>query len=74
MNADLIPLDPERTAQYVTNAIDALTETAKLSPSFPDVVQMLNLFFEHADQEVVFEATSSCIRELQPKLLIQASP
>lgn len=74
VNADLIPLDPERTAQYVTNAIDALTKTAKLSPSFPDVVQMLNLFFEHADQEAVFEATSSCIQQLQPKLLMQASP
>lgn len=75
VNATLIPQDPERLAKYVTNAIDALTRCATLSPSFPDVVQLLNLFFEYADQQAVFVSTAnSCIEKLAPKLLLQASP
>ncbi|OHS94749.1 PIKK family atypical protein kinase [Tritrichomonas foetus] len=74
VNASLISLDPSYLADYVTNAINALTTCAKLSPSFPDVVQLLNIFFEHANEEAIFHSTASFICELQPKLLIQATP
>lgn len=75
VNVALIPLDNANLAMYVTNAIDALTQCAKLAPSFPDVVQLLNLFFEHANLEKVFSSTAhTCIKKLQPKLLLQASP
>ena len=75
VNVALLGLDSDNLAMYVTNAIDALTKCAKLAPSFPDVVQLLNLFFEHANLEAVFSSTAhTCIKKLQPKLLLQASP
>lgn len=67
--------DPSQITKYVTNAIDALTQCAEISPSFPDVVQLLNLFFEHANHPDVFNSTAhACIERLHPKLLLQASP
>ena len=74
VNASLISLDQDNFEDYVTNAINALTLCAKLSPSFPDVVQLLNIFFEHANEERIFKATASFIEALQPKQLIQATP
>lgn len=76
INVYLIPLDPDREqkALYAVNGIHALTRCVKIMPSFPDVVQMLNLFFEYADTREVFDMTASCIRELPPKLLLQANP
>ena len=63
----------ERTTRYVTNAIDALAVCCRISPLFTDVVQLLNLFFEHADQEDVFEQSKYCISQLSDDLLLQAS-
>ncbi|OHS97693.1 PIKK family atypical protein kinase [Tritrichomonas foetus] len=75
VNVALISLDNSHVTHYVTNAIDSLTRCAQLSPSFPDIVLLLNLFFEHADISTVFSTTAhSCIEALQPKLLLQASP
>ena len=75
INISLLNFDKEHLTHYVTNAIDALTKCATLSPSFPDVVQLLNLFFEYADQKVVFNSTAhKCIEKLHPKLMLQASP
>jgi phosphatidylinositol kinase/protein kinase (PI-3 family) len=74
VNAIRIGFDPENVVQYVTNAIDALTRAVQLAPAFPDVVQLLNLFFDHAKHVDIFQSTRSCIAMLQPKLLLQASP
>ena len=76
VNVYLIPMHPDEAQKsvYAANAIEALTECAKVEPAFPDVVQMLNLFFDYANRWDVFEMTASCIRELPPKLLLQANP
>ena len=73
VNCDLASRDPHRIAKYVTNAIDALAECCKLSPSFTDVVQLLNLFFEHAEEGDVFEQTKKSIKQLSVGLLLKAS-
>ncbi|KAK8900470.1 hypothetical protein M9Y10_002797 [Tritrichomonas musculus] len=75
INISLTTLDPDHLTDYVTNAIDSLTKCALVSPSFPDVVQLLNLFFEYADQPAIFNSTAhSCIEKLHPKLILQAAP
>ena len=75
VNISLAAHESSHVTKYVTNAIDALTQCAQISPSFPDVVQLLNLFFEHADQSDVFNSTAhACIEKLQAKLMLQASP
>lgn len=75
VNIELSVVDPENIEKYITNAIDALAKCAQTSPMFPDVVQLLNLFFENADKQEIFNSTAhSCIRTLSPKLLLQASP
>ena len=75
VNIELISLDPPNLAHYVTNAIDALSQCCIMAPSFTDVVQLFNLFFDHANEGNVFEhTTTNCISRLQPKLLLQASP
>ncbi|OHT08492.1 PIKK family atypical protein kinase [Tritrichomonas foetus] len=75
VNISLAAQDSTHVTKYVTNAIDALTQCAQISPSFPDVVQLLNLFFEHADHPDVFNSTAhACIEKLSAKLLLQASP
>lgn len=75
VNVALLSLDTANLPMYVNNAIDALTQCEKLSPSFPDVVQLLNLFFEYANREEVFNSTTrNCIETLSPKLMLQASP
>ncbi|EAY01129.1 PIKK family atypical protein kinase [Trichomonas vaginalis G3] len=75
VNTQLIELDPPNLPHYVTNAIDALSQCCTISPSFTDVVQLLNLFFDHANEGDIFEhTTNNCLNRLQPKLLLQASP
>ncbi|EAX92448.1 PIKK family atypical protein kinase [Trichomonas vaginalis G3] len=75
VNTQLIALDKQETAKYVTNAIDALTHCCLIAPSFTDIVQLLNLFFEHANIENVFNhATNGYLNRLSPKLILQASP
>ena len=75
VNTDLSRRDPDAdVAECVNNAINALTACARVAPSFSDVVQLLNIFFEHADQRSVFACTGKFIKELDPKLLLQASP
>ena len=75
INSALADLDPSHLIEYTTNAIDALTQCAMIDPSFPDVVLLLNLFFENAHLPQIFNSTAhSCIEKLQPKLLLQASP
>ena len=76
VNVALIARDPCNNKEYAMNAINALAQCAKLSPSFPDIVLLLNLFFEgkfNSDSDFFNEACS-CIESLQPKLLLQASP
>lgn len=75
VNVALASHNDSNLTLYVTNAIDALTQCATLSPSFPDVVLLLNLFFEHADINDVFNSTAhNSIEKIQPKLLLKASP
>ena len=75
VNTALIEHDPESLSRYVTNAIDALTQCARRDPSFPDVVQLLNLFFDYAHRPEVFNSTAhQSIKTLPPQLLLQASP
>ncbi|OHT09569.1 PIKK family atypical protein kinase [Tritrichomonas foetus] len=74
VNVSLITFDPERKVKYAINAITALSRCAKLSPSFPDGVQMLNIFFEHAGNDEIFMQTYEMIQNLPSKLLLAASP
>ena len=75
VNVALAGLDKENLTSYVTNAIDSLTKCATLSPSFPDIVLLLNIFFENAEKYEVFTSTAhKCIEQLPPKMLLQASP
>ena len=74
VNIQLITYDPPNIPRYVTNAIDALSQCCILAPNFTDVVQLLNLFFDHANEGNIFQhTTSNCINKLSPKLLLQAS-
>ena len=59
--------------RYVTNAIQALVRCCEIAPSFPDVVQLLSLFFENANQDNIFNSTAQSIALLQPKLLLQVA-
>ncbi|OHT00556.1 PIKK family atypical protein kinase [Tritrichomonas foetus] len=75
VNTSLASINSTRTTKYVTNAIDALTQCTMIAPLFPDIVQLLNIFFEHADDPEVFNSTAhTCIEKLPPKLLLKASP
>lgn len=75
VNMQLMKFDNDNLPEYVTNTILALSKCCILSPAFTDVVQLLNLFFEHANIENVFGRTSqNCIAKLPAKLLLQASP
>lgn len=75
VNTSLATIKPEKATKYVTNAIDALTQCTRIAPLFPDIVQLLNIFFEHADNPDVFNSTAhACIEKLPPKLLLKASP
>ncbi|OHT07404.1 PIKK family atypical protein kinase [Tritrichomonas foetus] len=74
VNSALIPLDKRNAEKYINNSITALNECIRLSPEFPDVAQLLNLFFEHANRGAVFESTNKFISNLPPALLLQAFP
>lgn len=74
VNTELINLDPDRATIYITNSIDALAECCKTSPTFTDVVQLLHLFFEHAQKGSIFAQTSKFIAHLPAKYLLKASP
>lgn len=73
VNASLINVDPENKTKYAINAITALSKCATLSPSFPDIVQILNIFFQYAGDEQIFNETNQLIKNLPVKLLLQAS-
>ena len=66
-----VSFDAESFGSYVTNAIQALVRCCSVAPSFPDVVQLLNLFFENANEGNIFNSTAQDISLLQPKLLLQ---
>ena len=70
---ELINQDFSNTDLYVTTAIECLTECVKHSASFTDVVQLLNIFFEHAESEGIFKKTSDSIKGLPTKFLIQTT-
>jgi hypothetical protein len=74
VNIDMGGRHPGRVLTYIPRAIEALARAMKLAPTFPDVVRLLNLFFEHAGDETIFEYTKKFVRELGPKLLLQAGP
>lgn len=76
VNIALIHLDPNNLVKYVINAIASLTLCTKLDQSFPDIVLLLNLFFENASQPGVFNSKTvrDSISNLKPSLLLQASP
>lgn len=73
VNASLITVDTENKTNYTINAITALSKCLTFSPSFPDIVQVLNIFFQHAGDEKIFNETSQFIKNLPVKLLLQAS-
>lgn len=74
VNVQLSAIDKGNLSMYITNAIDGLTNCASIYPNFPDVVLLLNLFFENAEKSDVFTTAHNCIERLPPKLLLQASP
>lgn len=61
-------------SKYVTTAINCLSTILEHSPSFPDVVQLLNIFFSHANDEEIFKKTATSIKNIDAKFLLQASP
>ena len=75
VNLSLSKLKKDNFSQYITNAIDGLTRCVSIHPNFPDVVSLLNIFFENAHLADIFKSTAhKCIETLPPKLLLQASP
>ena len=74
VNYSLISLCNGNENIYIENALDALIKSAKLSPNFPDIVQLLNIFFDHGNNEQIFKIASEFISQLPPNVLIQASP
>jgi hypothetical protein len=64
----------DNIAALVNNAIRALGQALKIGEWFPDLVQMLKIFFEHGHFEAVFDESAPQISELPPKRLLQASP
>jgi hypothetical protein len=74
VNTILIGMDAAHTSEYVTNAISGLTHAVTLAHSFPDIVQLLNLFFDYASRPDIFTSTKTCIEKLTAKLLLQAGP
>ena len=74
VNISLISID-NSFFRYVINAIDALTKCELIQPSFPDLVQLLDLFFTYSIHEEVFNSgVHKSIEKLSPKQLLQASP
>lgn len=74
VNIALISFDENRK-QYATNAIQALIQCCAISPSFPDFVQLLHLFFEHGQEIDIFDNTSTDIsKKVPPSLLLEAAP
>lgn len=71
--AELIELGLSNVDEYVTTAISCLTECVNQGASFPDVVQLLNIFFEHADHPDVFSRTSVSIENLPAQFLIKST-
>jgi phosphatidylinositol kinase/protein kinase (PI-3 family) len=61
-----------REGSYIANAIGALSECARLSPTFPDIVRLLNVFFENAGK--CPDEICNSLRSLPPKFLLQAHP
>ena len=75
INASLISTDEKNLETYVTNAIQALVECCCHAPSFPDLVQLLHIFFEHATKSNIFDNTASTVSEkIPPSLLLEAAP
>ncbi|EAY20688.1 PIKK family atypical protein kinase [Trichomonas vaginalis G3] len=71
--AELIENGQNNVDSYVTTAISCLTECVNQDASFPDVVQLLNIFFDHADHPDVFSKTSESIENLPPQLLLKST-
>lgn len=74
VNYSLLSIDSSNQKEYLENAFETLTEITKISPSFPDVVQLLNIFFEHGNDPKICESAKATIKNFAPKLLMQASP
>ena len=74
VNTALIPLDNTNAVKYVVNAIFALNQCISLSPEFPDVAQLLNLFFEYANRGSIFEDTNKFISDMPVSMLLKVFP
>lgn len=74
VNTALIPFFPTNSTLYVNQAMEALDDCIKLYPEFPDIAQLLNLFFEHACKTSIFQNTNRYIQNLPPGLLLQVFP
>ena len=72
--AELISIDFTKYDEYVTTAIECLTKCVQSSAQFPDVVQLLNIFFEHAGRGDIFAKTAPFIKNIPTKFLLQTSP
>ncbi|EAY17524.1 PIKK family atypical protein kinase [Trichomonas vaginalis G3] len=74
--SELINLDPHMKDEYVKTAIECLKTCANTASttSFPDVVQLLNLFFEYANKLDLFDQTKESIKSLDAKYLLMCSP
>ena len=73
ISAELITLDSDNVGKYVTTVIECLTECINYGASFPDVVQLLSIFFERANINEVFEKTKKSIQKLPVRFLIQTT-
>lgn len=74
VNTKLIKYNKSNYSLYCTQAIHALAQCVKVNPSFTDIVQLLDLFFEYADDSNIFESTNPILRNISPNLLLQTSP
>ncbi|OHT14099.1 PIKK family atypical protein kinase [Tritrichomonas foetus] len=67
-------IESDKSTKYINNALNALNECAKIMPEFPDVVQLIHIFFENAGKEQIFKTNKSYIQHLPHNLLLQAFP
>ncbi|OHS95000.1 PIKK family atypical protein kinase [Tritrichomonas foetus] len=75
VNVSLTSIDDNNLESYVTNAIHALIQCCRIAPSFPDLVQLLHIFFENATIIKIFNNTAKDIFEkLSASLLLEAAP
>jgi hypothetical protein len=81
LTIQLIPLY-QGNFDYITQAINTLVQCSKINPSFTDIVQLFNLFFEYAyfpdicnttAEPIIRNISSSLLLKCFPQILIQLS-